>query len=63
MLFQLISKLYEPISVVITTHLAFGEWPTVLGNTKMTTAFLDRVKEHCDIVATDNDSWLFENRS
>lgn len=63
LLFNVISSRYQHRSVVVTTNLAFGEWPKVFGgDEKLTTALLDRLAEHATVITTRGRSFRMRRR-
>jgi DNA replication protein DnaC len=57
LLFQIISRRYENKSIVMTTNLAFSDWPTIFPNATCATALIDRTVHHADVIAIEGDSY------
>lgn len=57
LLFQVVSRRYERKSLVLTTNLAFSDWPTIFPNAACTTALIDRVVHHAEIIAIEGESY------
>lgn len=63
LLFNLLSDRYEHRSTIVTTNLAFSEWVQVFGCEKLTTALLDRLVHHAQILTTTGESYRTRARS
>lgn len=57
LLFQVVSRRYERKSIVLTTNLPFSEWPTVFPNAACTTALIDRLVHHAEILTVEGESY------
>jgi DNA replication protein DnaC len=57
MLFHIVSRRHEKRSIIITTNLAYKQWPSVFGEASCIGAMVDRFAQHCHTFDIDADSW------
>jgi DNA replication protein DnaC len=57
LLFEVVSRRYEQKSVVITSNLAFADWPSVFPNASCVTALIDRLTHHADVCKIEGESY------
>jgi len=57
LLYQVISRRYESKSLVLSTNLAFSDWPRVFPNAASAIALIDRVIHHSEIIAIEGESY------
>jgi DNA replication protein DnaC len=57
LLYEVISRRHKKKSLVITTNLAFTDWPSVFPNASCAVAMIDRLIERSSIIAIEGDSY------
>jgi len=63
LLFQVISTRYERGSILITTNRVFKQWPVIFNNDNIvTSAILDRVVHHCQVIIIEGDSFRMKDK-
>jgi len=63
LLFQFCSALHEQVAFIITTNLAFSEWPQIFGDTRITAALIDRLTYHAHIFEFRGQSYRLRHQS
>jgi len=60
--FQLVSRRYERGAMMITSNRAVGEWGTVLGDSVVATAILDRLLHHSHVITIRGESYRLREK-
>ena len=59
--FGFVSSMSEKTSLIITSNKGFDEWADFLGDATITTAILDRLIHHCEIINMTGSSYRLEH--
>ncbi|MBU0609428.1 MAG: IS21-like element helper ATPase IstB [Armatimonadetes bacterium] len=57
LLFEVVSRAYERLSLIVTTNLPFEAWTEVMGSERLTGALLDRLTHRVHILAANGESF------
>jgi len=60
-LFEVVSRVYERASTIMTTNLPFEAWSEVLGNERLTGALLDRLTHRVHIIEANGESYRLKH--
>ncbi len=61
LLFQFCSAIHEQVAVIVTTNLAFSDWPQVFGDERLTAALIDRLTYHAHLFEFRGQSYRFRD--
>ena len=57
LLFQVVRCRHEEKPTVLTTNLAFRDWPTIFPNATCATAMVERIIHHADVIRIEGKSY------
>ena len=57
LLFDIVSRAYERLSLIVTTNLPFEQWTEVMGSERLTGAMLDRLTHRVHIIEANGESY------
>jgi len=61
--FQLVARRYEKHTTIFTTNKNFGEWGEIFQDLTISSAILDRILHHCNVVKIVGDSYRLKERN
>ena len=61
LLFEVVSRAYERVSLMVTTNLPFEQWTEVMGSERLTGALLDRLTHRIHIIEANGESYRLKD--
>jgi DNA replication protein DnaC len=61
LLFEVVSRAYERMSLIVTTNLPFEQWTEVMGSERLTGAMLDRLTHRVHIIEANGESYRLKD--